>query len=390
MSASARSARAVRLGLRWIGLAAVSAGGWALFAAVGLTAPSLFAALLVAVGFALTGLGPAGVPRPMSMAAQGTLAVTIGLMLDPETLSALGRSALPAIVVGAATLVVSAGCGALLALHRDVDPVTGALALIAGGATGLVSIARELGGDERIVAVVQYLRVALVVVTMPLIVTFAFHADLHAGVSGEDAPSTPWWIGVAFLVGAVAAGIVLARAIRLPAPATLGPLIVAGACELLGWPVDIAVPSVLLPLAFVVIGWQAGLAFTTASLRAIGRIFPWAALLVLSIGVLCALLGWALSAVTGVSALTGYLATTPGGLAAVLAVSATTGADVTFVACVQVIRLVTMLVAAPLAAAAYRSRGGRKKGRRSAGNATPVPDRHGDPQRFPFGGNGSA
>ncbi|WP_197478149.1 MULTISPECIES: AbrB family transcriptional regulator, partial [unclassified Rhodococcus (in: high G+C Gram-positive bacteria)] len=175
--------------------------------------------------------------------------------------------------------------------------------------------------------------------------------------------TTPWYIGTAFLIAAVIAGIVLARLIRLPAPATLGPLIVAGACELLGWPVDISVPTVLLPVAFIVIGWQAGLAFTVSSLRAIGRIFPWAALLVLSIGLVCALFGWALSAITGVSMLTGYLATTPGGLAAVLAVSATTGSDVTFVACVQVIRLVSMLVAAPLAAAAYTKLAERKKAR---------------------------
>ncbi|MEW2014961.1 AbrB family transcriptional regulator [Rhodococcus sp. NPDC076796] len=362
MSVSDRAGKVVGHSLRWIGLAAVSVGGWALFAALGLTAPSLFAALVVAVVFALTGLGPAAVPRPLSMAAQGTLAVTIGLMLDTETLGALGENWIPAVLVGAGTLVVSAGCGALLALHRDVDPVTGALSLIAGGATGLVSIARELGGDERIVAVVQYLRVALVVVTMPLIVTFAFHADSGSGAAREEI-STPWYLGTAFLLGAVVTGIVLARLIRLPAPATLGPLMVAGACELLGWPVDISVPTVLLPVAFIVIGWQAGLAFTTASLRAIGRIFPWAALLVLSIGLVCALFGWALSAVTGVSMLTGYLATTPGGLAAVLAVSATTGSDVTFVACVQVIRLVSMLVAAPLAAAAYTRLAERKKAR---------------------------
>lgn len=366
MNIATRVPRALELCLRWIGLAVVSLGGWALFAALGLTAPSLFAALVVAVGFALTGLGPAAVPRPASMAAQGTLAVTIGLMLDTDTLSALGENWLPAVTVGLATLVVSAGCGALLALHRDVDPVTGTLSLIAGGATGLVSVARELGGDERIVAVVQYLRVALVVVTMPLIVTFAFHPDTGGVAAPDEASATPWYIGTVFLIGAVVVGTVLARSIRVPAPATLGPLAVAGVCELLGWPVDISVPSVLLPLAFIVIGWQAGLSFTVASLRAIGRIFPWAALLVFTIGVICALLGLALSAITGVSMSTGYLATTPGGLAAVLAVSATTGSDVTFVACVQVIRLVSMLVAAPLAASAYTKLAERRKARSAA------------------------
>ena len=67
--------------------------------------------------------------------------------------------------------------GALLGLHRDVTPLTGSLALVAGGASGLVAIARELGGDDRVVAVVQYLRVALVTASMPVVVTLIYHAD---------------------------------------------------------------------------------------------------------------------------------------------------------------------------------------------------------------------
>ena len=57
----------------------------------------------------------------------------------------------------------------------------------------------------------------------------------------------------------------------------------------------------------------------------------------------CAGLGAVLSAATGVSALDGYLATTPGGLYAVLATASDSGADVTFVLAVQVLRLFVML-----------------------------------------------
>ncbi len=62
-------------------------------------------------------------------------------------------------------------------MHRDVTPLTGSLALVAGGASGLVAIARELGGDDRVVSVVQYLRVALVTASMPVVVTLVYHAD---------------------------------------------------------------------------------------------------------------------------------------------------------------------------------------------------------------------
>jgi uncharacterized membrane protein AbrB (regulator of aidB expression) len=45
--------------------------------------------------------------------------------------------------------------------------------------------------------------------------------------------------------------------------------------------------------------------------------------------------------------LQGYLATTPGGLSAVLAVASASDSDVTFVAASQAIRLVLMLLSAP-------------------------------------------
>jgi uncharacterized membrane protein AbrB (regulator of aidB expression) len=68
-------------------------------------------------------------------------------------------------------------------------------------------------------------------------------------------------------------------------------------------------------------------------------------------------LGAVLAAVTGVSALDGYLATTPGGLYAVLATATGSGADATFVLAVQVLRLFVMLLSAPLVARWLR-RGG--------------------------------
>ena len=64
----------------------------------------------------------------------------------------------------------------------------------------------------------------------------------------------------------------------------------------------------------------------------------------------CAGLGLVLSAVTGATPLEGYLATTPGGVYAVLATAISSGADVTFVVAVQVLRVIVMLLLAPAVA----------------------------------------
>ena len=88
------------------------------------------------------------------------LGVYIGTMVHSDALGTLGGDWPIVLGVAVATLLLSVVAGALLGLHRDVTPLTGSLALVAGGASGLVAIARELGGDDRVVAVVQYLRVA--------------------------------------------------------------------------------------------------------------------------------------------------------------------------------------------------------------------------------------
>ncbi len=46
--------------------------------------------------------------------------------------------------------------------------------MVAGGSAAIVGAAEDLGADARMVAFMQYLRLALVVLTMPLLVRFAF------------------------------------------------------------------------------------------------------------------------------------------------------------------------------------------------------------------------
>ena len=47
---------------------------------------------------------------------------------------------------------------------------TATLGMIAGGASGIVTMADDLGGDDRLVAFMQYLRVLVVVLLTPLLI----------------------------------------------------------------------------------------------------------------------------------------------------------------------------------------------------------------------------
>ena len=111
---------------------------------------------------------------------------------------------------------------------------------------------------------------------------------------------------------------------------------------------SVSVPTVPANLGYALIGVRVGLRFTRASLRSIARLLPLATLLIVLVIAACAGLGVVLSDVTGVDRLTAYLATTPGGLFAVLATAADSGSDVTYVLAMQVIRVFAMLLFAPL------------------------------------------
>lgn len=341
---------------RWALLVAGTAAATLVLGLLRVPSPALFGGLAAAVALALLDQAPAGVPGPAMTGAQAVIGVVIGLLAQPGTLAALASDWLPALAVGIATLLVSMAAGLVLGVQRGVSPLSGMLALTAGGASGLVAVSRELGGDERLVAVVQYLRLGVVVLTMPIVATVVFDAR-HGSPQGPG-PGGSWSVGLGVLAVCCAVGIPLARLARVPAGALLGPMVVAILLSLSGWSFGATPPTAVVDLAYAVIGWQAGTRFTRESMRMLLRVLPLALVLIVVIVGACAGLGLVLAGFTGVAPLTAYLATTPGGLYAVLATAISTGSDPTFVVAVQVLRVVVMLLIAPLLARLARRRWG--------------------------------
>ncbi|MCK0174514.1 AbrB family transcriptional regulator [Mycolicibacterium sp. F2034L] len=344
--------------IKWVLLAAASIGVTVPLTLAGVPSAALFAALVVAIGFALTSLSPGALARPAGVAAQGVLGVYIGTMVRQDAIGALGADWPFVVAIAVATLVLSVIAGALLGLHREITPLTGSLALTAGGASGLVAIARDLGGDDRVVSVVQYLRVALITASMPVVVALVYRPD-RSQPSGDLGPTTtmPWYASVGLLLVLVVAGTVCGRLLRLPGAGLLGPMALTVVAELTGVLEQAgapgpAVPAVLVQAAYLLIGWQAGLAFTMQSLRVVGRVLPAALTLIVLLGAATAGLGVVLAHYTHLSPLEGYLATSPGGVYAVLATAVETGSNVTFIIAAQVLRVLLMLFASPLIARA--------------------------------------
>lgn len=331
--------------------------GTAAVALAGLSAPALFGSLLGGMTYALFAprrLTLPTMPGPAATLAQGMVGVSIGAYVDAATAAELAAHGGPILAVCGATVAASLALGAVLARH-GVSLATGMFAMICGGASGVSAIALELGADDRVVSVVQYLRVVIVVAGMPLVTAAVFRPP-RGQASPAAAADVSGLVAAAFVAICLVVGLLLARLTRLPAGAVLGPLVAAVALSMSGLMPPVLVPAWPLTLAYAVIGLQVGLRFTRASLRQIAGLLPAAVGLILALLVTSALLGLGLVAWVGVTPLDAYLATTPGGLYAVLATAVDSGADVSFVLTVQVVRLVAVLAAAPAVAHVLRRR----------------------------------
>lgn len=341
----------------WAATATVAIAASVAFAVVGLPSPVLFGSLAGGIAYGVLGSTPLALPSWSFTTGQAIIGVTIGAIVDVDTLSALRGDAVVILAACLITLLFSVLGGYVFRVRRDISPATGVFAMVAGGASGVTAIARDLGADERVVAVVQYLRVLLVLVTMPLVTALVFHPQ-HQG-AGEFGGSSDFLPGAVFTAASCAVGVVVGRLTRLPAGSLLGPLVVAVALSVSGWfdgYGDVGVPDLIVNIGYALIGIQVGLRFTRDSLRAIAALLPRAVAVIAALIAACAALGVVLAEIADVSALDGYLATTPGGLYAVLATAIATSSNVTFVLGVQVARLIVMLLAAPLLARVLRSR----------------------------------
>src|SRR3954447_3716012 len=325
---------------------ATGAVGWALDQA-GLPSSYLFAALLVGLAAALTLHTEIGVPPFLFRAAQAVTGVALGAQVRSSSLSSLAHSWLPVTLVSLGTLAISLAAGKVLARVTFVDAPTGALGMVAGGASGIVAMADELGADDRLVAFMQYLRVLVVVLLTPLLIPILFPGHHGGSVPGQSTFSdAKGWL---LTIGVALAGSFLASRVKLTAGMLLGPMVLAAVVVLAVPDGEFNVPDVLQQTAFAGSGLQVGLRFTMETVRSLGGLLLPVLASIVGLIVACFGLAVLLDATRSVSLLDAYLATTPGGLFAVIAVAFGAGANTTFILGVQGLRIIVMVLLAPVA-----------------------------------------
>lgn len=346
------SISAPRLGrvLRWALLALLVIAGTIGGEALGIPSSAMIAGLLVGLGYALISSVRLELDSGLNSCAQMVTGVVIGSYLSASTLAGLGGAWLPVVAITMCTLLLTFGAGLLLARVTKLGPATAAFGMIAGGAAGIVSIASDLGADDRMVAVMQYVRVVIILAITPVLASSLFSHHTATATTGATVHQVNFLSGLLFIACAGPLGVWLARRVGMVSPSFFGAMIIGAILTLAGAPFAGQMPNLLPWIAYGLIGGRVGLEFTRESVSRARDAMPAILGVMALMLVVCAGLGLIMAPLAGVSPLDGYLATTPGVLQVVMATAVGLKANTTFVLSVQVVRLLMMLSGAPLIA----------------------------------------
>jgi uncharacterized protein len=294
---------------------------------------------------------------------QVVLGLSIGVGFPLATLVAAATHAVPLLLAVVITGGLSLLNGLVLWRWGGVDRATGFLGSLPGAASAMVAMSDETGADAVAVAVLQYLRLMLVVLLAPAAVHYLF-PDGGSSVGSTTAaaagalPTAPWAVNLAVLAMLGLLGARGGRKVKLPSPTFLGPCLAA---LLASWtlPYTWQVPDPLFQAGMLAVGLTIGSRFDVPMARKLGRAALVEAGLVTVLIGLCLVVGWGFHAWTGVDALTAVLGSTPGGMEVMVASAMELGGDPGMVLAMQMTRWLLVLIAGPWVAVRVAERGKR-------------------------------
>ncbi|AYD00371.1 AbrB family transcriptional regulator [Neorhizobium sp. NCHU2750] len=332
--------------VRWVILAIGSLIlGW-LLELMNLPAALLLGPMAMAIIMALSGMS-FRLPKVTFSAAQSVIGVMIASNMPPSIFSELAHQWYIFVLGILATAFAALVLGVMMVKARVFPGTTAIWGSSPGAASVMVQMSESYGGDMRLVAFMQYIRV----VCCALVATVV--ARLF-GVTPAAAEAIDWFPALSVFQVLLTLAVAFASAwvfmqIRLPGAPLLGPIAACLALKLLfGMP--LVLPPWLLALSYALIGWSIGGRFTRQVVSYAARNFFRVLASVIGLIAISGVFAVILALATGVDPLTAYLATSPGGADSVAIIAASTNVDVPFVMAMQIGRFLFVVLTGPATA----------------------------------------
>lgn len=340
----------VALGLTLAMGALGGAVAWALHLPLGF----LLGSLVITGVIAALGVRPFG--RPVTLPARlrfsfvPVIGVAIGGAFTPEVAGqALGWG--PSLVALCAFVPVAHSLGFWIYRRGGLAPKEAFFGSIPGGLIESVQLGEEAGADVRLLTVLQFLRLILTIIAVPMIFWgLTGHAVGSASGAKMVGATHILQVGdVAVLVLAGLIGVGLGRLLRLPGWIITGPILASALAHGFGL-VEGVPPHWMISATQVVLGTGLGARFSgvdPAMLRRAARlaVINGAAALTLAFGFATALHAWVGEPVAGV-----FLAFAPGGLAEMSLIALSLNLSVIYVTAHHVARIMLAVFLAKLGA----------------------------------------
>lgn len=205
--------------------------------------------------------------RLVSMSIIGAM---IGSRFSPELLTLLPKFWISGLALLPFILLAHGGSYAIMRKLGGYTKLDAYFAALPGGIVDSIALAEEAGADLRVVTAQHFIRIIVVVASVPLLFLF-IQGDAVGSMGGETMATTNYDVmDVVLLVSIALIGLVIGRTIRLPVAHMLGPLVLALVLSVMGV-IEIDIPPWLGHTAQYVVGTALGAQFSGLSRKMLAR-----------------------------------------------------------------------------------------------------------------------
>jgi membrane AbrB-like protein len=257
----------------------------------------------------------------------------VGLNLTYEILIHL-VAWLPLMIASAvASVIASAFVSVLLGILAKIDTQSAYFASLPGGLAEMSDIGAKLGANPEPIAVVQTVRVALLVLAVPPIL---FQFGVSTDQIGQNFPDLPLLWVPPLVAGGAALAYILGRA-HLNNPWMLGATIFAATLTASGI-VSGHMPQPIFLAAQFLIGVAVGCRFRPFMIRRLPRVTFFGTLTVALLGMSMVAFSFLVALISSIDVTTAILATSPGGMSEMAATAQVLNLSVATVVAFQIVR----------------------------------------------------
>ncbi len=297
---------------------------------------------------------PQGIRAPFAM----VLGVMLGSSFHPEILAQAGRWLASLGFLVGYIVVVALVAYPYFRRVAGYDALTSYFCAMPGGLNEMILVGAQMGADERRIALAHATRVLLVVFAVPMWFRLFETLDMtdrsRFGVALVD--SAPMDLAILLACGLI--GWPLAKLLRTPSPALLGPMAVSALVHALGITAA-PPPQEIVNVAQLVLGTCVGARFLgIPPIQVLAAIRIGLGATVLMLGVTAGF-AYVVPQVTGAPTASVVLAYSPGGLAEMSLVALALGVDVAYVSVHHLFRIMFVIVGAPITMRFVKARGGQ-------------------------------